>query len=134
MHFGFALNSSDIDLWDIDLLDTDLDLGLLDTDIPSKHFLCLQGVSKTSSRHVFTTCLEAVFSVTIFLLPRRLEHVLGDVFKQDALEDEQLLRWRRVKDVYKTCLQEVLKTSWRPANVCWVYCNVVWNKINLSVR
>ena len=26
MHFGFALDSSNIDLWDIDLLDTDLDL------------------------------------------------------------------------------------------------------------
>ena len=34
MHFGFALDSSDIDLWNIDLLDTHLDL--LDTDIPSK--------------------------------------------------------------------------------------------------
>ena len=25
MHFGFALHSSDIDLWNIDLLDTHLD-------------------------------------------------------------------------------------------------------------
>ena len=25
MHFGFALDSSDIDLWNIDLLDTHLD-------------------------------------------------------------------------------------------------------------
>ena len=44
MHFGFALDLSDIDLLNIDLLDqryTHLDL--LDTDIPSKHF-----VSKTS--------------------------------------------------------------------------------------
>ena len=47
LHFGFALDSSDIDLWDIDSLDTDLDL--LDTNIPSKHFLCLQDVLKTSS-------------------------------------------------------------------------------------
>ena len=39
MHFGFALDSSDIDLFNIDLLDTHLDL--LDTDIPSKHFACL---------------------------------------------------------------------------------------------
>ena len=37
MHLGFAL-----DLSDIDLLDTHLDL--LDTDIPSKHFVCLQDV------------------------------------------------------------------------------------------
>ena len=39
MHFIFAIDSPDIDLWDIDYLDTDLDL--LDTDIPSKHFVCL---------------------------------------------------------------------------------------------
>ena len=26
MHFGFALDLQNIDLWDIDLLDTDLDL------------------------------------------------------------------------------------------------------------
>ena len=26
MHFGFALDSSDIDLWNIDMLDTHLDL------------------------------------------------------------------------------------------------------------
>ena len=32
MHFGFALELSDIDFWSIDFLDTHLDL--LDTDIP----------------------------------------------------------------------------------------------------
>ena len=52
MHFGFALDLSDIDLLNIDLLDqryTHLDL--LDTDIPSKHFVCFQDVSMTSSRY-----------------------------------------------------------------------------------
>ena len=39
-HFGFALDLSDIDLWNIDLLDTHLDL--LDTDITSKNFVSLQ--------------------------------------------------------------------------------------------
>ena len=53
MHFGFALESSDIDLLNIDLLDTHLDS--LDTDIPSKHFVSLQDVLKMSSRHVFKT-------------------------------------------------------------------------------
>ena len=48
MHFGFAIDLSDIDLWYIDLLDTDLDL--LDTDIPSKHFVSFKDVLKTSSR------------------------------------------------------------------------------------
>ena len=50
MHFGFALDSSDIDLLNKDLLDqryTNLDL--LDTGIPGKHFVCLQDVLKTSS-------------------------------------------------------------------------------------
>ena len=53
MHFGFALGSSDIDLWNIDLFDTHL--GLLGTDISSKHFFYLLDVLKTSSRHVFKT-------------------------------------------------------------------------------
>ena len=35
IHFGFALELSDKDLWNIYLLDTHLDL--LDTDIPSKY-------------------------------------------------------------------------------------------------
>ena len=46
MHFGFAIDSLDIDLCDTDLLDTGLDLS--DRDIPSKHFVCLQDVLKTS--------------------------------------------------------------------------------------
>ena len=53
MYFGFDLELSNADLLNIDLLDTHLDL--LDTDIPSKHFVCLQDVLKTSSRHVFKT-------------------------------------------------------------------------------
>ena len=51
MHFGFTLDSWDIDLWNIDLLDTYLDL--FDTDNSSNHFVCLQDVLKTSSRHIF---------------------------------------------------------------------------------
>ena len=50
MYFGFALDASDIDLRDIDFLDTDLDL--LDTDIPSKYFVYLQDVLKTSWRRL----------------------------------------------------------------------------------
>ena len=87
MHFGFALDLSDIDLWNIDFLDTHLDL--LDTDITSKNFVCLRDVLKTSSRYVFKTS------------SRRLQNVLEDV---------KLLRWRRVEDVFKTCLQDVFKT------------------------
>ena len=105
MHFGFALHSSKIDLWDIDLLGTDLDL--LDTDIPSKHFVCLQDVLKTSS-----TYFVDVFNITIFRLPKCLQ----DAFKT-SLQDEKFLRWRRFEDVFKTCLKDVFKASWRPTNL-----------------
>ena len=50
MHFGFALELSNVDLLNIDLLETHLDL--LDTNIPSKYFACLHNVFKTSSRHL----------------------------------------------------------------------------------
>ena len=50
MHFGFTLDSWDTDLWNIDLLDTNLDL--LDADIPSKH---LQTSCKLQTSW---TCLE----------------------------------------------------------------------------
>ena len=66
MHLGFALDSSDIDLRDIDLLDTDSDL--LDTDISSKHFVGHQ----RRLPDILKTCLQDVFSITIFRLPRRL--------------------------------------------------------------
>ena len=99
MSFGFALELPNVDLLNIDLIDTHLDL--LDTDIPSKYCDCLHNVFKTSSRHVFKTSsrrvsktssrhvldmssrrLQDVFSVTIFYLSRRLPDVLQDVCKK----------------------------------------------------
>ena len=70
MYVGFTLDSSDVDLWNIDLLGTHLDL--LETDIPSKHFAFLQDILKTSlkhvlkasSRHVFKTCSRYFFNTT----------------------------------------------------------------------
>ena len=62
MHFGFALELSNVDLLNIDLLDTHLDL--LDTDIPSKYFACFHNVFKTSSRHVFKTFSKHVFKTS----------------------------------------------------------------------
>ena len=50
MHFGFALELSNVDSLNIDLLDTHLDL--LDTDIPSKNFPCVPNVFNTSSRYL----------------------------------------------------------------------------------
>ena len=56
---------------------------------------------------VLKTCLEDVFSVTIFRLPRRLQ----DVFKTSS---------RRFQDVFARRLQEssqdVFKTSWKTKN------------------
>ena len=122
MHFGFALELSDIDLWNIDLLDTHLDL--LDTDIPSKYFVCLHSVFKTSSRYVFKTSSRHVFKTSsrhVFKTSsRRLQRNNFSSSKtsckrsskrlcktssrriQDVLEDVKLLRWRRVEDVFKT--------------------------------
>ena len=42
----------------MDLLDTHLDL--LDTDIPSKHFVYLQDVLKMSSKHVLRMSLRCL--------------------------------------------------------------------------
>ena len=40
---------------------------------------------------------------------RSLQHVLN-VTIEDVLEDEKLLRWRRLEDALKTCLENM---SWR---------------------
>ena len=62
MHFGFVLDSSDIDLRNIDLLDAHLDL--LVTDIPGKYFVYLQDILKMSSRYVFKTSSRHVFKTS----------------------------------------------------------------------
>ena len=112
MHFGFALDLSDIDLLNIELLDqwyTHLDL--LDTDMASKHFVCFQDVLKTSARHVFKTSLRHVFKTSWRRLQRnnfsssktfsrRLARCLQDVFKTSSR------RLGRRKNV-------TLKTYWR---------------------
>ena len=105
MNFGSAWELSDIDLWNIDLLDTHLDL--LDTDIPSKYFVSFHSAFKTSSRHVFNTSSRYV---TMFRLPRLLQDVLQDVFNTSSRRfcktSSRLLgrhtRWRHVEDVLKT--------------------------------
>ena len=91
MHFGFALVLSDIDLGNIDLLDTHLDL--LDTNIPSNLFVSLQDMLKSSSRHLFKTSSIHVFKTCL----------------QDVLK-------RCLQDVFKIPLQDVLKTSWKTKN------------------
>ena len=113
MHFGFALDLSYIDLLNIDLLhERYTHLDLLDTDIPSKHFVCLLNVLKTSSRHVFKTSSRYVFKTSsrhVFKTSsRRLARCLLDVFATG------------LQNVLKTFLRRVgrlkivtLKTYWR---------------------
>ena len=119
MYLGFALDASRIDLWDIEWLDTDL--GLLDTDIPSKDLACVQDVFKTSSAQQFFVFQDVLkTSSNLFKAPcempsRRLP---------DVLEDEKLLCWIRLEDVFKKCLKDVFKTSWRPTNTCWAVCKM----------
>ena len=125
----FTLHSLDTDLWYMNFSDTDLDW--LDTDIPSKHFFCLQSVLKKSSRHVFKTpsrhvlkCLQDVFSVAMFCL----QWVLQDFLKK-VLQNISETFWETknyyaeellfVEDVFKTCLEDVFKKAWSPANACW---------------
>ena len=128
MYFGIVLELSDINLWNVDLLDTHLDL--LDTDIPSKYVVCLHSVFKTSSRypfktsitHVFKTSSKHVFNTSSIRLHRN-NFSFSTTSLQDVLEDVKLLRWRRVEDVFKRCLEDVFKMSSRPTKVCWV---VIW--------
>ena len=69
MHFGFALELSDIDLWNTDLLDIHLDLLSRDkyTDIPSILFVSiksLRGLQDMSSRHLQDQQMCAGLSVS----------------------------------------------------------------------
>ena len=123
MHFEFALKMSNIDLWNIDLVDTYLEL--LDTDISSKYFVCLHNVFKKSSRHVFKRSSRHVFKTSsrhVFKTSwRRLqqENFLSSKTSwrrltrcfQDILEYVKLLRLRRVEYVFKTFLEDIFKTN-----------------------
>ena len=100
---------SDKDIWDIDLLYTDLDL--LDKDIPTKHFVCLKDVFKTSSRHVFKTSSRHVFKT----FSRRLQR---NNFSSSKTSSRRICKTSQ--DVFKTSLRRLgrrkivtLKTFWR---------------------
>ena len=127
MHFGFVLEMSNTALWNIDLLDTHLDL--FHTDIPRKYFdifkACFQDISLRHLQDKSWRHLEDVFSVTTFCLLRGL---------QDVLQDVKLLLWRGVEEIFKACLEDFLETFSRPTNVCLVvfwYPDDLWNKLNL---
>ena len=95
-----------------------LDEDVLKTSWRRLSSLSSEDVLKTSSR-----CLDQDEYVRLSLTSS--EDVKTNIFVlaiglQDVLENVKLLRWRRVEDVFKTCLQGVFKTSWRLTNVCWV--------------
>ena len=113
MHFGFTLDSSVTDLWNIDLLDAYLDL--LDTYIFSKHYVCLLDVLQISSRHVFKTLwrrLQRNNFLSSKTFSRRLARCLQDTFKTSS-------RYLGRRKITTLSLEDVLKMSWRPTNVCW---------------
>ena len=116
MHFGFTLELSDIDLWNIDLLDTHLDL--LDTDITSKHLACLGDVLKTSSRYVFKTSSRHVFKTSsrhVFKLFRR--RLQRNNFSSSKTSSRRLGRRKII--TLKTYWRRLQDTSSRPKSACW---------------
>ena len=102
MHFGFALELPDIDLWNIDLLHKHLDLLSPDkyTDTPSKYFLCFHNIFKTSSRYVLQTS-SRLLQRNNFCLPRRLGR-RKIVTLKTSWTRYQDMSWRHLKDVFKT--------------------------------
>ena len=56
--------------------------------------------------------LQNVFSVTILLLPRRLEDIFKDILKTSwkTRNCHQGALMKCLEDVFKTCLEDVLKT------------------------
>ena len=77
---------------------------------------CLQDMSWSRLQHVF--------SVTTFLSSKTYSRRLVKTSCENVLEDEKLLRWRRLKDVLKASWKHVLKTSWRHVlvlNTSWRY-------------
>ena len=121
MHFGFALDLSDIDLLNVDLLDqryTHLYLFLSKTS--------WRYVFKTSSRHVFKASSRHAFKTSSRLLQRnnfsssktssrRFARCLQDVFAsvQDVLEKSWKTKNCYTEDVLKTSSRHVFKASSR---------------------
>ena len=93
MHFGLALDSSDIDLWNIDLLDTHLDLFI---QISPLNILFL---SRKPSRDVFKTSL------------RCLQRKNFSSFKTSSLKTSWKTKNCHAEDVLKTSSRHVLKTN-----------------------
>ena len=74
---------------------------------PSKHFVCLQDVFKTSSAKQFF-----VFHNVLKTSWRRLENTSGRIF-ENVLKTSCKTSWRRHQDVFARRLKDIVKTSWR---------------------
>ena len=120
MHFAFALELSDIDLWNTDLLNTHLDLLSPDkyTDIPSKYFVCLHKIFKRSSRHVFKTSSRHVFKTSsrhVFKTSsRRLQR---NNFSSSKTSSRRLARG--LQDVFKTSSKRLGRRKIVTLKMCW---------------
>ena len=94
----------------------------LGTIIPSKHFVCLQDVFKTSSRHVFKTPSGHVFKMcsrrlqrNSFLSSKTSSRCLQDVFRTSC--EMSSIRFQNVlRDVFKTPSRRICKTSGKTKN------------------
>ena len=114
MHFGFALKLSDIDL-----LDT-FRFVRYRYKVSSG---CLKNVFKTSSRDVFKRLQNMSSRRLQDTSSRRLQRnnfsssktssrrLTRCLQRHEILGRHEILRWRRVQDVFKTCLEDVFKTN-----------------------
>ena len=93
MHLGFALVSSDIDLGNIDLLDTYLDL--LDTNLPSKPCVSLQNIK---------TCLREWNYHTAKLFSESL--VATEMKKTEAVINKSVYLGLSTLDISKIVIYE----------------------------
>ena len=96
MYFGFALDLSDIDLLNIDLVDQRyVHLDLLDTYIPNRHFFVFKTSSRLLQRNNFSSSKKSSWR------------------PQDVFETSCEMSSRRLQDIFARRLQDVFKTSWR---------------------
>ena len=131
MHFGFALELPDIDLWNTDLLHKQLDLLSRDkyTDIPSKYFACLHKIFKRSSRHVFKTSSRYAFKTSSkHVFKKSSIRLQRNNFSSSKTSSKRFFKtssrrlgrrkivtlktcWRRLQDMSWKRFQDVFKTN-----------------------
>ena len=111
MHFRFALELSDIDLGNIDLLHTHLDL--LVTDIPSKYFVALHSILKISSTRVQDMSSRRLQDMSSRRLQQNPFSSSKTTWKRLGRRKIVTLKtcWRRLQDMSWTRVEDVFKTN-----------------------